>query len=210
MTKLSKIRLTPPDAYEPYNLSRAEAERLVDRLEPGHHIYTHNGYIVTLTEIERKRNTLLRFKFWYETDKEADTDDVSRTWACWEGMVKRFMKFGPIDNDPIIIHEERPMERRISLNPQPTSSAKPEPQQKAVGTESKPDMVNSPSHYTTDGIECIEAIKASMTPEAFNGYLKGNVMKYMWRYEKKINPVEDLKKAHWYQDRLIKELSDAQ
>ena len=56
------------------------------------------------------------------------------------------------------------------------------------------DAVNHPSHYASGGIECIEAIKASMTQEAFNGYLKGNILKYLWRYEKKVNPLEDCKK----------------
>ena len=69
-----------------------------------------------------------------------------------------------------------------------------------------PDAVNHPSHYTGSGIECIEAIKASMTPDALAGYLKGNVQKYLWRYEKKVNPIEDLKKARWYLDYLINEL----
>lgn len=67
------------------------------------------------------------------------------------------------------------------------------------------DPVNHPSHYASGGIECIEAMKASMTPEAFCGYLKGNAMKYLWRYEKKIAPIEDLKKAIWYMERLVKE-----
>lgn len=71
------------------------------------------------------------------------------------------------------------------------------------------DMVNHPSHYADGNIECIEAIEASMTKEAFCGYLKGNVQKYFWRYEKKINPVEDLKKARWYNDRLIEVLENA-
>lgn len=71
------------------------------------------------------------------------------------------------------------------------------------------DMVNHPSHYADGGIECIEAIEASMTKEAFAGYLKGNIQKYVWRYEKKINPVEDLKKARWYTDRLIEVLENA-
>jgi hypothetical protein len=44
-----------------------------------------------------------------------------------------------------------------------------------------------------------------MSREAFLGYLKGNVQKYLWRYEKKVNPVEDLKKARWYLERLIAE-----
>ena len=69
-----------------------------------------------------------------------------------------------------------------------------------------PDAVNHPSHYTGAWIECIDAIKASMTPDALSGYLKGNVQKYLWRYEKKVNPVEDLKKARWYLDYLINEL----
>ena len=44
-----------------------------------------------------------------------------------------------------------------------------------------------------------------MTPEAFRGYLKGNCMKYLWRYTYKHenNPVEDLQKAQWYLAKLI-------
>ena len=72
--------------------------------------------------------------------------------------------------------------------------------------EAAHDTVNSPSHYASGEIERIDAIKASMTPEAFHGYLKGNVQKYMWDYEKKVNPVEDLKKAQWYLARLIEEV----
>ena len=67
------------------------------------------------------------------------------------------------------------------------------------------DMVNSPPHYNSRDIECIDAIKESMTPEAFKGYLKGNIQKYIWRYEAK-KGVEDLKKAQWYLNRLIKTL----
>lgn len=64
------------------------------------------------------------------------------------------------------------------------------------------DMVNHPRHYTAGGIECIDAIEASMTPEAFKGYCKGNAMKYIWRYEKK-GSVESLQKAIWYLNKLI-------
>lgn len=66
--------------------------------------------------------------------------------------------------------------------------------------------VNHPSHYTQGGIECIDAIRASMTAEEFKGFLKGNAVKYLWRYSLK-NGVEDLKKASWYLNRLIKELA---
>lgn len=67
------------------------------------------------------------------------------------------------------------------------------------------DLVNQPPHYNQGGVECIEAIKASMSPEEFQGYLKGNAMKYLWRYRHK-NGVQDLQKANWYNDRLIQEL----
>lgn len=63
--------------------------------------------------------------------------------------------------------------------------------------------VTRPYHYTQGDIECIDAIKASMTDEEFKGFLKGNSLKYLWRYENKNNPVEDLKKAKWYLDKLI-------
>ena len=70
------------------------------------------------------------------------------------------------------------------------------------------DAVNHPSHYTSGGIECIAAIKASMSAEEYRGYLKGNVMKYLWRYESKGKPAEDLKKARVYLDWLIKEIEE--
>ena len=79
------------------------------------------------------------------------------------------------------------------------------PLEEDAATAKQHDPVNSPSHYASGGIECIDAIKASMSHEAFLGYLKGNVQKYMWRYEKKVNPSEDLKKARWYLDKLIEE-----
>jgi len=69
------------------------------------------------------------------------------------------------------------------------------------------DMVNHPPHYNSGGIECIEAIEASMSSAAFCGYLKGNVIKYMWRYEQKDNPVQDLEKAQWYTNKLIEHLT---
>lgn len=66
----------------------------------------------------------------------------------------------------------------------------------------KTDPVNNPQHYTAGDIECIDAIRASMTTEEFAGFLKGNAIKYIWRYRHKGKAVEDLKKAEWYLGRL--------
>ena len=63
------------------------------------------------------------------------------------------------------------------------------------------DNVNHPSHYNQHGVECIEAIRASLGDE-FESYCKGNVMKYLWRYKYK-NGVEDLKKAQVYLNWMI-------
>jgi hypothetical protein len=57
-------------------------------------------------------------------------------------------------------------------------------------------------------IEAIEAIKASMPEHEFKGYLKGNALKYLWRYDYKGKPVEDLRKCRWYIERLIKEINE--
>ena len=70
------------------------------------------------------------------------------------------------------------------------------------------DSVNHPHHSTAGGIECIEAIKASMTASEFAGYLKGNCMKYLWRYQNK-GGLESLQKCEWYLKRLIAELTAA-
>lgn len=63
------------------------------------------------------------------------------------------------------------------------------------------DNVNHPEHYTSGGVECIDAIRAA-TGEHFAGFLQGNVVKYVWRYRLK-GGSEDLKKARWYLNRLI-------
>lgn len=69
------------------------------------------------------------------------------------------------------------------------------------------DAVNNPSHYGQGSIEAIEYIRDFLTPEEYIGYLRGNIAKYLhrWRYK---NGLEDLKKAQWYQNELIKFLEE--
>ena len=64
------------------------------------------------------------------------------------------------------------------------------------------DAVQHPSHYTQGGIECIDAIRASMTADGFCDYCKGNIIKYIWRWRDK-GGVEDLRKASVYIGWLI-------
>lgn len=74
-------------------------------------------------------------------------------------------------------------------------------------TKKGDDRVNHPSHYTDGKIECIDAIESSMSKEAFIGYCKGNIIKYVWRYEHK-GGVESLKKAKWYIDKLTEVIGE--
>lgn len=70
------------------------------------------------------------------------------------------------------------------------------------------DMVNHPPHYTQGGIECIDALKAATVGKVgIEAVCTANAIKYLWRYEEK-NGIEDVKKARWYIDRLIKELEN--
>lgn len=70
------------------------------------------------------------------------------------------------------------------------------------------DNVNHPSHYTQGGIECIEAIKASLGADGFCDYCKGNVIKYLWRWRDK-GGVEDIQKAQVYLGWLLESAEQA-
>jgi predicted Rossmann fold nucleotide-binding protein DprA/Smf involved in DNA uptake len=67
--------------------------------------------------------------------------------------------------------------------------------------EYKKDNIN-PDHYKSKSKETIERLQDNLTQGEFKGYLKGNILKYLDRYEHK-NGVEDLSKAQWYLNKLI-------
>ena len=76
--------------------------------------------------------------------------------------------------------------------------------------ENVPDMVNHPQHYTQGGIECIDALKAATVGKrGIEAVCVANVIKYLWRYEEK-NGIEDVRKAKWYIEHLLKELEESQ
>lgn len=69
------------------------------------------------------------------------------------------------------------------------------------------EKVKHPDHYNKSSIECIDAIKASLGPDGFIHYCKGNCMKYLWRYEYK-NGLEDLEKAEVYLKWMIETMRE--
>lgn len=68
------------------------------------------------------------------------------------------------------------------------------------------DNVDRPYHYAKGSLECIDWIRAMLSPEEYRGYLKGATLKYIWRHENKGTPAQDLEKARKYLSFLIEEL----
>ena len=56
--------------------------------------------------------------------------------------------------------------------------------------------------YTHGPIECIDAIKSALAPEEWRGFVKGNVLKYVWREAYKGGDC-DLRKAVDYLERYF-------
>ncbi len=69
------------------------------------------------------------------------------------------------------------------------------------------DPVGRPSHYADRKFEVIDVIRDSMSEEAFKGYLHGNIIKYILRFEKK-GGEQDLAKAMVYLGWLMDEMKE--
>lgn len=59
------------------------------------------------------------------------------------------------------------------------------------------------NYYNVGEIAVIDYIKAKLTPEAYKGFLEGNVIKYVSRAAYKGDELADLKKAQEYLGWLI-------
>lgn len=69
------------------------------------------------------------------------------------------------------------------------------------------DLIDNQIHYTVNGIQPIQIMKANMTKEEFRGFLEGNILKYPLRYKHK-NGLECLKKAKTYLTWLIEDIEE--
>ena len=68
------------------------------------------------------------------------------------------------------------------------------------------DPIN-PDHHTAGGVEAIDVMRAKLEPAEFAGFCRGNVLKYVMRAGKKGDAREDLRKAQWYLNVLLAELT---
>lgn len=63
-----------------------------------------------------------------------------------------------------------------------------------------------PEHYAYSKYECIDVLKDILGEEGFKEFCRGNVFKYLWRYNHK-NGKEDLLKAKYYLEKLVEVLN---
>ena len=72
-------------------------------------------------------------------------------------------------------------------------------------TMGQPSDPTNPDHYK-GAVECIDAITvATEGLQGIEAFCTGNAIKYLWRWKKK-NGREDLEKAQWYINRLLRSL----
>lgn len=67
--------------------------------------------------------------------------------------------------------------------------------------------VDHPQHYNQGSIECIDALNAMVEGwlDPVAAVLAWQTVKYIWRHPFKGKPVEDLKKAQFYLERLVQQ-----
>jgi hypothetical protein len=69
--------------------------------------------------------------------------------------------------------------------------------------------VNHPPHYTQGEVECIQAMESNSTPEHFQEHCRLTAQKYLWRCRYKGKFRQDVEKAIWYLQRLLKSVDNA-
>ena len=72
--------------------------------------------------------------------------------------------------------------------------------------EEKPEAVDHPAHYQGKN-ECIDVMEAMFGVDAVIAFCKCNAFKYRFRANMK-NGEEDIKKAEWYETKLIELLGE--
>lgn len=75
----------------------------------------------------------------------------------------------------------------------------------AIPNAAKEDLINKPNHYRTGKVECIDCIESVVS--LYSGefaFLAGQVVKYLYRANSKGTFTQDLKKAQYYMNRLVK------
>ena len=66
------------------------------------------------------------------------------------------------------------------------------------------EKVNRPSHYSQNGIECFDVIRAVLGTDGLKTFCEGNIIKYAFRMRHKGQYLYDVKKIRTYAEQIIK------
>lgn len=62
------------------------------------------------------------------------------------------------------------------------------------------------THYQVEGQQYIETMQRNLSPEEFQGLLRGNALKYLLRMGRKGDPLKDARKALQYNEWLVQSI----
>lgn len=113
-------------------------------------------------------------------------------------------------DDVVTKHLEKEAHKTMELlfeEYEPTNDSKCDGVESDVEVYFESDLIDNQIHYTVNGIQPIQIMKANMTKEEYRGFLEGNILKYPLRYKHK-NGLEDLKKAKTYLSWLIEDIEE--
>lgn len=113
-------------------------------------------------------------------------------------------------DDVVTKHLEKEAHKTMELlfeEYEPTNDSKCDGVEPDVEVYFESDLIENQIHYTVNGVQPIQIMKANMTKEEYRGFLEGNILKYPLRYKHK-NGLEDLKKAKTYLTWLIEDIEE--
>jgi len=118
----------------------------------------------------------------------------------WEQIEQSYYEKNKINHNRLSIYKSNPIYdyEVIEKHPVPDNISYWEP---------ATDNVTNPSHYINGNIETIDYLKDTLSKEQYEGFCRGNVLKYISRYPHK-NGVEDLNKAKTYLEWLIESVKE--
>lgn len=162
---------------------------------------TKSGIMVT-QKIGAYAARFLRISYKKDDISIAIRNDSIKDTICNANAIKKLVKLGFVDDLQDSPREQRQEEGVTLLIKECKADQKEEAK--------KHDAVNHPNHYTQGRVECIDALEsATINKRGIEAVCTANIIKYLWRYESK-NGIEDVKKAQWYLQKLIKELEKQQ
>lgn len=196
------------DDYRWLNLSNADVKKTTSgcilELPDLADILYSDKFIENLSKELTKAKSPVFHEISYEDIMKATPNN--KKWNSEKHSQKPFiMSMDDHDIIPSMMSEEAFPSRRIINYSEESSPRRP----KRSGKHLYSSTVNHPNHYQSEtGLEVIDVIDAFTDGldgvEAFN---TGNIIKYVCRWKKK-NGIEDLEKAKWYLENLIKEVKE--